>query len=133
MRLAGVLAALVGAGAPLPVATAPAPEPRPGSRLPRGAQWVPHQGNQERMRRFRQSHRAVLKLKDRASLAALARVRAAVAEEPDPEFGELHLVHAARVCSMETGITWAQAADHLLDAFRRNEETGLVAPIEAGA
>lgn len=94
------------------------------TRLPPGKQWLPHCGRRQRERAMRQSLRRVEKLRDDASVAALARVRASVADDPDPGLGVMNLAHSALlaaegVSAQGTPCTWAEAANHLLDRFAR--------------
>jgi len=96
------------------------------SPLPPGKRWNPHQSHQERERRMRQSLRRVLKLAaieardphaPHPVAACLERIRAGVADEPDPAFGALHLVHVAWIAAQDTRTTWAESATHMMDGF----------------
>lgn len=85
--------------------------------LPPGKQWVPHNGNRECLRRMQQSLRRIEKLRDEASVAALARLHAALTDDPDPAAGVLNLAHSALLAADGVGCTWADAVNHLLDRF----------------
>lgn len=99
------------------------------SVLPDGRQWLSHQGKRQRLRVVRQRMARVEKMKDEASRAALARIRASVADEPDPEYAAMHLVHVAMLAAEgiakgdeshgiePTPCTWAEAANHLMNRF----------------
>lgn len=82
-----------------------------------GRQWVSHCGERARLRAIRQSFRRVEKMRDAASVAALARLRASVADEPDPQFGTMQLAHSALLAAEGTCCTWAEAITYLLDRF----------------
>jgi hypothetical protein len=99
------------------------------SVLKPGHQYIGGCGERARQRYLRQAYRRAENLKDEASKAALARVRASVAHEPDPEAGAMQLVLAAWTAAEgvtrgdpkrgipPTPCTWAQAMNHLLDRF----------------
>lgn len=89
-----------------------------GAPRPKGFRWANrHQGTRERLRRMYQSHRRVQKLTDDASVIARDAVREAVAGEPDPTYGELHLTHAALVAADENRTSWAEEMLILLAKF----------------
>ncbi len=94
-------------------------------------QWVPHHGQRQRARIIRQSYARVLKLKDADSKAALERLRAVVAGEPDPRECEIDLAHSAMVAAEETRQPWAVAMMHFLDQFERNAEEGTDLAVDA--
>lgn len=122
----GLIAALMALAGGLPTRPRPRVQsgPAPDRACPPGKQWVRHVGQQQRIRAMRQSARRVAKLTDQASELAREAIAAAAAGEPDPEWAELHLTHAAMICAEETKVPWAMAAAHILRAFQRNAEEG---------
>lgn len=105
------------AASPQTAAALPPPKPRPNRALPAGKQWIGFCGNQARMRYLRQSYRKVAKLTDPASVAARERVVRAVANEPDPVYGVMHLTHVALQAAEGTRSSWAESMNFLLDKF----------------
>lgn len=103
----------------------PIPHP-PGAPRPKGFSWVRHAGQRQKLRLIRQNWRRALKLKDPVSEAAWNALRGAVAMEPDPEYGEMHLAHAAMLDADRTGAPWAESVLFLLTTFEENAK-------EAGA
>lgn len=107
-----------------PAPMVPAASGRP---LPVGYRYTRHQGEQEKLRRMRQSARRVAKLKDEASILARQCVIDAVAMEPEPEYGALHLTHTALLAAEETGQSWAMSVAIMLTKFEENAEAAAAA------
>jgi hypothetical protein len=87
-----------------------------GPRKPK-LQWVRHQNSKQRIRNVRNAARPVLNSKDPKTVALLARVRESVKDEPEPEFGFLHLVTAGASASFGTGEPWTVCMEYLMDKF----------------
>jgi len=71
-------------------------------------------------RYLRQRFRLVERLKDPASISALARLRESVADDPDPAFALLHLAHVAHVAlqaAEDCRGTWAESVRVMLRKF----------------
>jgi hypothetical protein len=95
---------------------------RRGTVLKPGYQWAGGDSPRATGRRMRQSLRRAAGFKDAESIRAMARLRAAVAGEPDPEMGAMQLAHSAILASeglRAKGVpcTWAHAINYLLDKF----------------
>ena len=87
--------------------------------LPLGYQWKGFDGKRAQLRRLRQRFRIVEKLRDPASVRALARLHESLFEDPDPGFAIKHLAHAALLVAEADGTTWAHAVNGLLDGYER--------------
>lgn len=92
-----------------------------GRALPPGFRYIPHQGRRERLRRLHQTLRRIEKRRDPETVAALARIRESVKDEPEPEAGVLNLVHTALMAAEDCGTTWAESATVMMDRFDRME------------
>jgi len=79
--------------------------------------WIRHQSHRQQLRHLRQRCARIVRSKDPAVIAAGRRVIDAVIDEPDPEYGALHLMAAALDVSEATGVPWAACADDLLRRF----------------
>jgi hypothetical protein len=94
------------------------PHESPRTRaLPPGHQYIGGCGTRATRRHQRQRCAPVYRLKDAASLHALARLRVAVQDDPDPLAAEWNLAYAALEASRGVGTTWAEAMHHLLNRF----------------
>lgn len=80
-------------------------------------QWVAHCGKKAQLRNLRQACRSILDSKNPLIVEQVARVISAVKNEPLPEFGKLHLVHAAIDACDQTGEPWYVCMKYLMDKF----------------
>lgn len=80
-------------------------------------QWIRHQNKGQRIRNLKNACRHVLAAKDAETRGLLDRIRAAVKDEPEPEFGFLHLVFAAVDACDQTGEPWTVCMKYLMDKF----------------
>jgi hypothetical protein len=84
-------------------------------------QWHAHCGTRVQLRNLRQKCRPILDSKDPEIKAMGQQLIAAVQEEPNPEFGALHLIAAALDASADTGTTWVEAMAYFLRKFQEME------------
>lgn len=80
-------------------------------------QWKAHCGKQAQMRNLRQACHKIVTSKDVETQKQLARVIEATKNEPEPEFGKLHLIHAALDACDQTGEPWTVCMRYLMDKF----------------
>lgn len=102
----------------------------PGRRrsLPAGYQYKGFCGRRAQLRYLRQRAHLVERLRDHDTRAALERVAAAVAEDPERDYARLHLIHVALQAAEEltrngTPTTWAASANFMLDHYDEVAET----------
>lgn len=96
---------------------------------PNKMQWKRHQGSRQQVRYLRHRCDHLLNSKDPAIIAVGDRVIMAVKDEPNPEYGALHLMAAGLDASEQTGVSWIDAMTYLLNKFDNMErdEHGSVA------
>lgn len=84
---------------------------------PSRMQWKAHCGTRAALRNLRHKcHRYLVS--DEVEIATQRqRVRDAVKDEPNPEFGLLHLMCAAVDTSEGTGLPWAECMKYYMDKF----------------
>jgi hypothetical protein len=96
--------------------------------LPPGHQYIGFCGVAAQGRYLRQRFARILRMKDPASVAALQRLRTAVAGEREGERMMLQLAHLALLTSEKfvaqegSSCTWAEAMHAVLDSIEQTEE-----------
>lgn len=80
-------------------------------------QWKAHCGARAQLRNLRQACKRVLESKDPEVQKQVARVIEATKVEPSPEFGKLHLIHAAQDACDQTGEPWEVCMRYLMDQY----------------
>jgi hypothetical protein len=85
-------------------------------------QWLPHCGTRAQFRNLRQKCRRILDSKEDEIKLMGQRVIEAVKDEPNPEFGALHLIAAALDIEADTGEPWLTCMQYLLDKFAEREK-----------
>lgn len=80
-------------------------------------QWKAHCNTRAAMRNLRHKCHRFLVSRDTEIVAQVDRVRNAVKDEPNPEFGLLHLLCAAVDASEGTGVAWAECMKYYMDQF----------------
>ena len=96
-------------------------EPRK-TRLPEGKQWLSHCGKRQRLRNLKKACFHVLRLKDEASLAALARLENATHGSNDSEYLKLSLMFVSLETSQNAQVSWAEAMEITLDTLMEQIE-----------
>lgn len=86
----------------------------PDRALPKGSEWSSHTGRRQRFRNLRNTTRSVLNSKDPETVSALVRIREAVKDDPEPEFGFLNILAAANRSADDTGVSIVEAVDYML-------------------
>lgn len=92
-------------------------------------QYLAHSKMRAALRNLRHICGPIFKLKDEASIAAIARCKRDVAGEPEPLYAQLHLMRAALEAAQSTGVTWAESMNYLLDKF--DQERNMTGSIQA--
>lgn len=80
-------------------------------------QWKAHCGQKAQLRNLRQACRAILNSKEPHVQVQVSRVIEATKDEPMPEFGKLHLIHAALDASSQTGELWHVCMRYFMDKY----------------
>ncbi len=86
----------------------------PDRALTVGSEWASHTGRRQRFRNLRNVSRTALNSKDPETISALARIREAVKDDPEPEFGFLNILAAANRSADDTGVSIVEAIDYML-------------------
>lgn len=87
-----------------------------GPKAPK-MQWKAHCGKQAQLRNLKQRCRKVLDAKDSQTRGTVNRVAEAVAQEPMPEFGKLHLIFAGLDAADQTGENFNTCMNYIMDKF----------------
>jgi hypothetical protein len=85
-------------------------------------QWKAHCGKKAQLRNLRQVCRKILEATDSQTQSTVVRVTDATKNEPMPEFGKLHLIHAGLDASDQTGENWNTCMNYLMDKFDDMQE-----------
>ena len=95
------------------------------SILPKGKQWLRHQGQRERARRlWQQLHREIgPSFVSEEGQQALKALRNATADDPDPESAIINLAQGALEGARITGSSWVASVRAMLLAFELKTQT----------
>lgn len=95
---------------------------QPDRALPLGQQWRSHNGRSARLRNLRNCCRSLLSSKDPEIVSAISRLAEIVVNEPEPEYGKLHLLFAAQQASFDTGISIVDSINYMIQKFQEAKE-----------
>ena len=87
-----------------------------------------HSNIRAQKRNLKRMTRWIFESKDPKMNAAGTRVIQAVASEPDPEFSTYHLFAAAMRASEDTGVSWVDCMNILMDKFDNMERPDATTP-----
>lgn len=94
------------------------------SILPKGKQWLRHQGRRERARRLWQELRREIgkQFVTPDGQEALAMLRKATADDPDPESAIINLAKGALEGARATNSSWASSVRAMLFVFEQRAQ-----------
>lgn len=91
--------------------------------LPMGKQYVAHNGKKARLRYMTQQTKLILKSADAETQAACDRLRLMTKDEPEPEYGFMHLLLAAKEAADGAGVTLIQSIDYMVDKWEESSHS----------
>lgn len=89
--------------------------------LNHGEQYVSHQGKRQALKNLRNAIGPSI-LKNPEYQYVLGKIRDLVKDEPEPEYGFLHLTFAAKRAADEAGVTFIESAEYLIQKFEVEDE-----------
>lgn len=81
--------------------------------------WLPHQNVRQQIRNLKRRVQPIIDSKDPDIILAGLRAMQATQDEPDPEFGALHLMASALDISEEMKLPWAQVMNDLINTYNQ--------------
>lgn len=92
-------------------------------RLKDNEQWISHFSKRRRIKNLRSVCKPVLDSKDPEVCASVELLRETTANEPDPEFGFLHLLFSAKTAADDSGATIVQSITYMMSRWEEHSRS----------
>lgn len=95
-----------------------------------GKSWTAHDGRRRRLKNLRNACIEIHNSKDPILLEVLARVREVVKDEPEPEYGFLHIVFMAKQAADGAGVSVVDSINYMLQKWAERVDSDSIQPTE---